>query len=551
MEVSSGSRRGQQLVTTCTITQDPGTTREVKIQTDRHLIAARIAFLVLVGYSVIGAVSVVVHSARLLDNRWENSYFESPQTYAAIYALQTGKLYVPMSEPPYTPQAYTPLYYAINAETAWLAHRDMDRFVLYARLITYIAYLLCGLMVYSVCRVAGISRVYSVLAALMMLGQPDFTGWNVSPRPDMLYLLAMLVSLFCAVKWADHAWLGCGMAGLFAGTAFLIKQPGLTVAAAIFLVFVLSRQFKRAAVLIAGTLAPILVVFCVLYWRRDPFLQQIAFVGNSLWSLSDAARFAREHLLYVHWLVPAGIGVLGFRRAVQMDVKAKMIASFGFMNWLMACATLPQVGGYLNYLLPGLAGSALLLPFAVQVFQERPRHFAALAVVAIALIAATSATFRYSRDLSRYYSAPTADSLNWLRPYRVLSDLTTLNLHGREPNLLDPFGAHVLELTKHWDSTPLVHGLNDGDYDLIILTRVNFLHVLPSFRGVSYFSPVQVKIINEKYEVLCSTLTRMVLRPRGREVDATPEMFGRMFSQRCGTGYRERPLDLKLAPGSR
>jgi hypothetical protein len=126
-----------------------------------------------------------------------------------------------------------------------------------------------------------------------------------------------------------------------------------------------------------------------------------------------------------------------------------------------------------------------------------------------------------------------------------------LNLHGREPNLLDPFGAHVLELTGHWDSTPVVDNLNRGEYDLIILTHVNFRHVVPSFRGISYFSPREISIINEKYEVLCSTLRRLVLRPRGREVPATPDMFTEMFNEPCGTGFRRVPLDLKLAPEAR
>ena len=530
--------------------QNFGLPKEGTLQKQLHFIAARFALVVLVCYCAIGAATVVRYSARLIDNPWENSYFESPQTYAAIYAVKTGKLYVPMSEPPYTPQAYTPLYYAINAATAWFAHTDVDRFILYARSITFLAFLVSGLMVYCICRAATIPPLYSALASLMALGHSAFVGWNVSPRPDMLYLLAMLVSLFFAVKWEDHTWFGYGWAGCFAGVAFLIKQPGLAVAAAIFLVLVLERQFKRAVVLISSTLVPIILCFSVLYWRRDPFLQQIAFVGNSLWSFADAARFARHYLLAPDWLVPAGIGILGFCRAVKIDRKSRIIAAFGLMNWLMVFATLPQIGGYLNYLFPALTGSALLLPYAVQTVRERGRVWVVVLACA-ALILATSITVRASVGVSNYFTPPSAASLDWLRPFRVLSDLTTMNVHGREPALLDPFGAHVLELTKHWDSTPLVEGLNHGDYDLIILTRVSYLHVLPSFRGVSYFSPYETTIINEKYEVLCSTLTQMVLKPKGREVQATPEMFGKMFGQRCGTGYRQRPMDLRLAPGSR
>jgi len=126
-----------------------------------------------------------------------------------------------------------------------------------------------------------------------------------------------------------------------------------------------------------------------------------------------------------------------------------------------------------------------------------------------------------------------------------------MNVHGRDPILLDPFGAHVLELTGHWDPTPLVDGLNTGLYDMIILTRVNVFHFIPSFRGISYFSPKEISIINQKYEILCTTLDRMVLRPRGRDIPVTPEMIGRMFNESCGTGFRSHPMSLKLAPDAR
>ena len=525
--------------------------KENTIQNQVQTTAPRVVFLLLIVYCILGAWSVTVRSARLLHNPWENTYFESPQTYAAIYASQTGKLYIPVSEPPYTPQAYAPLYYAMDACIARFAHLDMDLFIFYARLITYIAYLLCGLLVYFLCRTAAISEVHSILAALMMLGQPDFLGWNVSPRPDMLYLLAMLVSLYCAMRWEEHVWRGYGLAGFFAGIAFLIKQPGLAVAAAIFLVLVVQKQFKKAVVLTTSTIVPVLIVFCILYWRRDPFIAQITFVGKSLWSFADAGRLVRESLLTGYWIVPAGIGVLGYFQAIKGGSKAKMIASFALMNCLMGFVTLGQLGGYVNYLLPGLIGCALLLPYAIEMMRERARSIAPMALAGIALVWATSTAFGHDRNLGYFYQAPTGDSLTWLRPFRVLSDLTTLNVHGREPNLLDPFGAHVLELTGYWDSTPVVDNLNRGEYDLIILTRVNFRHVVPNFRGISYFSPHEISIINEKYEVLCSTLARLVLRPRGREVPVTPEIFTEMFNEPCGTGFRRVPLDLKLAPEAR
>jgi hypothetical protein len=80
---------------------------------------------------------------------------------------------------------------------------------------------------------------------------------------------------------------------------------------------------------------------------------------------------------------------------------------------------------------------------------------------------------------------------------------------------------------------------------------VSFRHTIPSFRGISYFSPGEITALDTKYEVLCSTLESMVLKPRGREVAATPEMFSEMFNRPCGTGLRRVPMDLKLAADAR
>jgi hypothetical protein len=515
-----------------------------------HKVAFLIVFVLLVGYCILGAAMVIFGGTKYLHNRWENTYTESPQTYAAIHAAQTGRLYIPMSQPPYTPQAYTPLYYAIDAGLARIAHLDVDRFVLYARLLSYFAFLLCGVMVFLTTRIACAPTLFSVLAALMMLGQPAFLGWNVTPRPDMLCLLAMLISLFYVVRWEGSLWRGYGMAGVFAGIAFLIKQPGLAVAAAIFFVLILQKEFKKVAVLTACALAPVVLTLCILYWHRDPFFQQITYAGKSRWSLGDAAHFLLFNSASACLLVPFAIGALGFARAIRLDSKSKMIAVFALVNWLAGLSAMPQVGGNLNYLFPALAGCALLLPYAIQVMQSPARLSASMLVASLALLWASSLAYARDKSMMWYLDDSTDAPLTWLRPYRILSDVTTMNLHGREPVFLDPFGAHVLELTGKWDATPLLESLNRQDYDLILFLHGDNPHIVPSFRGVSYFGREEIRIMNEKYEVLCSNAKTLVLKPLGHEVAATPEMFDRLLKQPCGIAYRGQRADLKLAPNA-
>ncbi len=519
------------------------------IQTQAHRATSYFVLALLTAYCFLGAAHVIVASAHLLHNPWENANFEAPQVYAAIHTAETGELYVPMSVAPYTPQPYAPVYYAIGAGVAKLADFDLDRVIYDLRLLTFIAYLLCGLLVFLICRAAELPPHYSFLSALMMVGQPDFLVWNVAPRPDLLFLLAMLMSLYFAVKYYEHAWLGFGFAGIAAGVAVLIKQPGFAVAIAIFAALIFQKQFKKAAIFVAGCTVPVVLTLAILYWRHDPFLQQALFAVKSSWSIRNAAQFARTNLLTWYWIVPTAIGLLGFVPALKSGAKGQLIASFALFNFMVGLSGLPQLGGYVNYLLPAMAGCAMLLPYAIQVFEERTDFNVASSVIAtLALSLAMLTGYLHVNGVSHVMNAPSQEPLTFLRPYRVLSDLTTMNLHGREPNLLDPFGARVMELNGYWDPSPVVEGLRHGDYDLIILTRVDFHHVVPNFRGISYFSPMEVKLINANYEVLCSTMTNMVLRPRGRDVSATPEMFGRMFNQTCPTGWRKKQLDLKLDP---
>lgn len=46
--------------------------------------------------------------------------------------------------------------------------------------------------------------------------------------------------------------------------------------------------------------------------------------------------------------------------------------------------------------------------------------------------------------------------------------------------------------------------------------------------------------INDKYVVLCSALTAMILKPRDREIALTPEYFGGMLGAPCGTGLTNK-----------
>ena len=119
-----------------------------------HVIGTRLIFALLAIYCVLGAATVIVDSARLLHNPWENTYFESPQTYAGISGANRQAVHSHVQAALHAATIRAALLCG-ECSHRQIAHLDVDGFIFDARLVTYIAYLLCGAMVFVICETAG------------------------------------------------------------------------------------------------------------------------------------------------------------------------------------------------------------------------------------------------------------------------------------------------------------------------------------------------------------------------------------------------------------
>ena len=538
-----------------TSTRDPRIGSVNPARTAVFSVSYRIMFASLVTYTVIGAALVGIYSARLMNNSWENILPEGAHVYAAIRTARTGRLYSPYTQSPYVVQSYGPLFYTINASIAWASHLDVRQMVLHSRMICFLSYLLCGLLVFAISRKTGASLSLSVLAALMMLGHPDFLLWNVSVRPDMPFLLVMLVSLYFAVRAGARGWPCLVTSGCFAGLAFLIKQPGIAVVIAVFAVLAWKKEYRKAIVFAVSAGVPVMVMFALLLWREPSFLAQFTSVGKASWSLREGfhyfiGRFATDYNAVVR-LVPLCIGILGFAQAAKQEQGRQMIAWFALINLVVGVSGLPQLGSAYNYFLPGWAGCALLLPAAVESVWQHSRLPASMLMASAFLLWATWVGSLTCRNSFAEIKAPKNTSYSALRPYRIISDRSLLSLYGHDPDLVDNAAVHSLELQGYWTSAPVVENIRHKEYDLVLLLRVNYKHVVPYFRGVSEYAPSVVAALNENYIVLCSTMGSIVLKPRDREIALTADDFGQMFHARCGTGLADKPPGLSVKEGMR
>jgi hypothetical protein len=493
---------------------------------------------------------VTIGSARLLANLDENTYPESANIYDAIKAAQTGHLYASPFEPPYVLQPFGPLYYAANMVIARASHLDFDLVRARARLLTYCCFLLSAVFIFLICKRLRFPAVYSILAALMFLGQPFFMFWNATVRPDMLFLTVMLASLVGIVGEEASSDAAYAVSGGLAGLAFLVKQPAIAAPLAVLAILLYRRKVRPTAMYALGAALPTMLVFGILLSSSGPFLEQFTSVGKLIWSIHQAAQFAHDRLLDFGVLVPVLIGGIGFAQAIQGSTGAQIIAAFALANWAVGLSGLPQLGSDTNYVLPGLAGCALLLPFAIEVFRRNSRWVGTFVLVIAGLC------WVMSQEVDRVAWAMTVPvgrsgrSYTNLTPFKILSDRTLFALHGRDPDLVDPYTAHELELGQHWNSSPIADSVRRGSYDLIILTGSGTWHDISSFRGVAFFSPAVVQAINENYVVLCSTLDYGVLMPRARDVTASPALLAPSLGQTCDTGLRGHRPELEIPPGA-
>ena len=507
------------------------TSSEPRARNDRPLRSPqtlnRLASYSLLLFCTIGSVLTVIGAAKIIPCRGETTGTESVNPYVSILAVQTGHLYHPLPAPPYTPQPFGPLFYLAGAGIARISGLNIDATFRLGRAMVLLSLLLCAATVWLISRQLGFTKNVSALAAMTLLAQPFFARWSGTMRPDVPALLAMLLALLFALRIPEMGITASLLAGSLIGVGFLVKQSAAAAGLSIALVYLLNGRYKHIIALVLSAAVPVGIVFALLVGNHEPFLEHFLAAGRESWSLAGAAAWLAEgHLSRPTAILFYAIGTVGFLRAITAGERAQMLASFAAVTVFAGFALIPQLGGAANYFLPGFAGCALLLPFAIRTFEENVRAPRAIAVLLIltflaAVLDCAAGFYVLPRSSAGTYIPPGS-----LSSFKVLSDDPYLELHTRDPELIDPFTIHSLELQGRWNPSGVVANVQAGVYDLVILGSGR---VIKDYRGIAFFGPAIVDALNENYEVLCGIGNALVLKPRSREIAASPEMLGRIL----------------------
>lgn len=506
----------------------------------------RSAVVGLLAYGLYTAAIVLATSASMLPNRWGNTYPEAPHVYTAIRSAKTHRLYFPFTERPYVLQSYGPLFYEMYYWIARAVHADIDRFIFWARVTNFASFVLCGLLVFTICRRLGFSFISCACAATLPLGVPIFCGACVTTRPDMYFLAAMLASLLVAM-WSESPgdWT-CLQAGFWGGIAILIKQPGIALFIAVGMCWLIEKRYRQISFFISGAAVPAILMFGLLLLHGEHFLSQFLSVGLAPRSFSNGIRYSVYVLDNRTLLMPIGIAIIGCYKAAVTGGRSRLIALFTLFNWLIGFAGMPQLGAAGNYFFAGLLGCGLLVPFAIEFVRENIKFAPALLLLAVGLCYLIQ-TFAVG-PISPVNVIPHAYQA--LQSFRILSDRPEFTLHGKDPDLLDPISIHMVELgSGAWSSTPIEQSVRSSRYDLVILACGGY-RVICSFRGVNFFGPGVIGAINQNYSVFCTSHNAIVLAPRSRHVSVTPDMLAPALGAACETRFQGHTPDLAVFAGT-
>ena len=516
-------------------------------QVDR--IGKKVELICIWGVLALCVVVSVCVSFRYLHKVGDVSIPESGIATVALNFAKTGRLYRPLDLPPYTPVAYGPALYALLAAIAKVTGADILTLVSTGRIFSFLCYLLLGAVVYYGSKRSGHGLGISVTVALLVWADPLFIPWNATVRPDMPALLLSTLAIVLCMAPTDLSFFA---AGICAGSALLFKQTYIAAAFSILVWSVWRSRYAARAIRQAGLFCialslPVLAATSFFVLRGDSLLSQATLMGDVALSRSVA-----WNLIKHEWYTPAfklltlsccvGLWV-AFREVSPRGDRARLVALYFATTWLIAAASSMNTGASFNYYLEPHVAIVLALPFAMHILIRdwsgvaKPVRMFLIAITAVTLLEQAS-TWRYAWP-GNQGQASAAAIRDLVIGTRVLGTESYFSSLGRQPELLDPFLSHQLELRKHWSSAPILKEINDQQYDYVIF-RLDNGKVLP-YNGYFCFSKSVTDALAQNYEALCQTAEYLILVPKQRRIKAE---FRNLYNTGCD---RVQP-DLKWVP---
>lgn len=477
------------------------------------------------------ALVVTLSGLKTIPAKTDVTHPESASVWAAQLAAKSGRLYPALDRAPYTVAPYGPLFYLGLEAAARLSGVHLRYVRLGYRMFVFGCYLLLPVLVYLLLRRASFSRALAGLGALAAISSHFLPRWNATVRPDMPALLLSLLALWLVCRRDDPRVSDCVGAGLACAAALLFKASFVAAPLAIAVLLLLRRQYRHLLFFAgSGALAGIALTGYLMH-RGEPVLRQMLLVSKAPIGVHTWIKVLNTHL-------PVGLSALvwpaacaGFLICMRSEEWRLRLYSYYFaFAALFGLASLLKAGGNVNYLIEMWVAAALLLPPVFMRLEEPwnrmlPEIKLAACLIVLFLLAQQLAAIRRTMERVESYDAARLSGLH------VLSTDPYLTIHGRDPELLDPFLTTVLEQRHDWSPEPVLAEIARQDFDVVFLQETNHAPVV--YREQNLFSPAILDGLRTNYSPLCRTSAMVVLQPRARNTSLTVQAASAVLGERC------------------
>jgi hypothetical protein len=424
--------------------------------------------------------------------------------------VRHGQLFPPLDRPPYLVTVYGPLTYLLLAVPYAAAELLGWNAVLALRIVEAGLLAACLVMLAVLARRFDRSAVIILLAVLFAASGAPLRTWALQLRGDFL---GLLLSLSCVGLWVNGSTTRrFGGSAVLAALAILAKQTFVAAPVAVVVWLVWQRQLRRAAVWAGIVIGAVAAGYGVMLLREPAVIAHVAALDEPVFEYRGAAHLLFAAATHVKVLYGAAGALLLF---MSGDRAARLVVLYWAISWLVAAATIPQIGGNVNYFwepwfLSSLLG-ALGIGAALRHAARIPLVVAAMLVLlhfnaigsGLLLVQREIRGFATERSRVARHDRMTQDLALAVQGHTVLSSKPTYARQSRVPVVPDPYLTSVLVRTGSWDPAPLLAAVQNGEFDIVIGYE---LDDTTSYRGLPLWNPLRHEAGRHPYVLTCRVL---------------------------------------------
>ncbi len=495
------------------------------------------------------AATNVVRAIRAIPSASDTTYPESAVIETAHWAWQSHRIYPSLVRPPYTPAPYGPLFYLGLAAVGKALHGDNYAIRIALRSLVFASYLLAGLAVFALARDAGAAVWAALAGSVTALAAPFVLFWNASARPDFPALLLALLGIRMMAHSRRPGWRTGVAAGIWCAMGFLIKQSMVAAPLAIAGYLALRRWYRPLGgfVLAAGATAGMVVAYLLL--RGEPVLRDMLLMRHAPAAVRPAVAVVSNALAGGLGLLVVAGGAAGAAMALTgKNSRLLLVGMYAALAALVAMLTLPQVGSNVNYLLEPWMGASVLMACALGPAAASWRSIGE--ALQIGVLVVLIVLVGHGWEAIRRVPGPPAYRYHRLAGLRILSTDPTFTVRGRDPELLDPYLADLLQHRAGWSAAGVAAEIKEQRFDVIFLTENGGR--LSTWHGRPRLSPELAKQVQRFYRPLCRTARVLVMTPKGLAKRFSVSDASFTLGRRCRTaalGAFGRPFNPGPAAG--